>query len=105
MLVMRDVRHLVGHVRRLSLEGWRTIRTEIGACPVSDRRIVEGRLVPGDTLANGPREVQAEEGRVLRLDLVDDAERVMVRIPAPVVGEQTLERLLALVAERRVPTS
>jgi hypothetical protein len=26
----------------------------------------------------------------------------MVRIPAPVVGEQTLERLLALVAERRV---
>ena len=65
--------------------------------------MIVGRDVLGDGLAHFPGQVQAAELRVAPLEDVHHAQAVEVVLEAAVVLHQLAERVLAGVAERRVP--
>ena len=65
-------------------------------------RIVE-RTVLEDALSRFERQVEPVEAAVAFLEQVDDAQRLQVVLEAAVLAHAFVERVLARVAERRVP--
>ena len=95
---MRDVGDAVGRLDDLRLEQRPQARIEIARAGVIVRRDVLG-----DGLAHFPGQVQAAELRVAALEDVHHAQAVEVVLEAAVPLHQLAERVLAGVAERRVP--
>ncbi len=95
--VVAVVGDFIREVRHLRLE--RRLR---GPLPAGLRTFIKARVLL-QSLAHLVAEVQAGELRVARLDHIHDAQALLVVIKAAVIAHQFIQRLLAGVAEWRMP--
>ena len=92
----------IGEVRKLRLEsGLRAIEESL-ADIAEQPRVLHGAMLE-HAFAAFEREIEAGELRVAFLEFIDDSQRLQVVLEAAVFAHAFVERVLAGVAERRVP--